>query len=1674
MDPNQPEITVYPQPKEELPPPVSITPTLPTLPDAVAQQRAYKASQGLGFIGKTYDSVLQDIVNGQEEHARASAAADLDFRKSQVAHDLITHMVNEKQGPLTNEDIASVIENAKPGTTNPETVFEAYYGKKYMNELKNTAKRTEGNLLDKAAADMPVQTQALTALADESATKREYLTTKLQNLAAQYKDQNILGKKGFDFLKNFLPGYEQFNVRSGGVDDVGFFQGGAQGENYDEQRMKLYSLPMDQFKAQIDRVIGSLNDGVAGGNTQTAMKFLGEMLGRSLTDKYLDNIMSVVDVASIPGITAGVKGISRIARGAQLAEVKGAIKDTLKAAAADPTDTAAVVEATGDIRTAAVEKSAQNIAAKLERPDVVDQQVVDGMMTGWKTAAVEMEPKGNTNLSNELARRIQDRFTRLGDKVVDAIKNMIRVERVPVIRVTKDMSTLIKAGIEKNFSTDVTNNIIDMDMIYREPFSNTWHVEIKFGDSTLGQWTSQHAAESWAEHQGFMDYEAVRKGLGYHIVWRKPLNETDDLFRDILLKTSSVNAVDGGLFKSLSKFARGSEDTLSIAERANRKAVAYGRSYILKQNQEDAKLVEDLVNGKVTHDPYTGEKYSRPVYLTVYKNKRYLDWQRIVEQTAHIEDEATGIPGRFYKDLGELEYAYRRTLGRSPDAVEAQAYFAYRNMMEMDRVLRTVASARNKYRTGTMQYKIPTIKDAEGNVIDTPFFEAIQLKAVPTGHGAILSIKGDIKTSRFDRIDGYGQKTMEAMQKAVAEGRAQILQIYDASLKPLRGLFPSVGDRKVSYVYMEGAFQNKNISWADQVTSRGGYHMDPDYQHFVKQAIVNPDMFGTGKNRVFNHWYEGDRTLLGVKLPAMGQGFADRMNKIRELIKAGDIDGAKALHGDGKNGVPWTWDEFGTRFFGKRVDGIMRHPELNLDEPFEVVHRDSKIMDKDTALQERYRYFDDKGIEHTTLIDGTRSGPAKQYEVPYTQERDNVDFREVLNNGTHTAPDYQLGAGKFIDPVPALNAALNKVANSILADDYKIFSMEHWLQRAKQWMNIEPNDLRGAPFYYFTNAFEHMKKEMPEDMWLSLKSDWRKINQFIGARSEVDSFLEASAQKLSDSLYEHGRDQLALIPNHLLPYAKDANAWMRSMAFHLYMGLGSVAQLPIQMSTYVQIFGLAGAKYASSGTNAALFTMWSRVNKNPEILSALDARIVKVSNMVPGMAKWKPGDLTESLKLLDHTGFGNVGSEYAMLDYLNTPTIATSTTQRYLDAGKWFFTQGERMTRWGAWHTAYREFRDVNPLKSIGNVELQSILERADMLNINMSRASSSEMQHGVFALPMQFFTYVQHLGETFWSKRLGDTLGERNLVRARMLGYNAALFGVPGMVGTMGLPLGDNIKKYAMEHGYVVGDKWLTPLIEGGLATAIAAISGGGDIHKGTMYNIADRYGQQGVTSVKQMLFGDKGFWGLLGAAPNALINTITSFSGFARWGVSLMKGELDESMMPTDKALTDVLNNAAAFNHTRQYLIALKSGEIISKNEGLIETGVSAKDATMRYLFGLTSAGAQNLRDKEEIITARKDNAAYGEKKFVEYMHSYMRNKKDQNDGQAEEDRKMAYLYLKLYVPQELFAQALSRVADKDNIIDSVDWSFGFKDVMPDQANTMIESARRTQQYKNIRQGN
>lgn len=1595
-----------------------------------AQERALRVSLAFPDYASEYKYVYDNIIKGDENLIRQELAAKTARARSQKAESLIKHIAANVTGtPLTSEQVKMIrdsVDNARKPPT-PDSIIEEEFSKSWLGQLDHTALKYPAGDYASAKNDLPGSVyNNLFDRTSVGVARKEYAESLLNDVSDMAKNQGW-GGYAWDHLKRFLPGYTDVQLR-GIAAGVGMLEGGSLGANLAAQRAHYLNLPFDQYKAVMRKDVMDL----AAANVGLAKDFAHAMVGLSTPESMLASATTPLDVSMIPGIKIGKALTSAMARRiGSYNTVRETLIDTGKEVGREIPSKAAMAEASGDVGAAAVMRVAASGVGRNPTRDAIETAI-----SGFKFR-LEQITQNPGSASRELVTRIKDNLELAIKGLSEQLGEGSRVLRTnldaPTIEAIKDKLVSAYPGTSNNISDIGAKHVYDNA-------TNTHHVTWNFQKNDGELWMRYTDAYNWAQYHKISPELIKRKGAGYYIEMFRPFNETDDLVRDGLLKLPVNDKFEQGMnrwINAFTAFVRSPNDVQSPLNNWNREIATYAPAKFFEIAKANVQAVQDLAKS-----------------WEFGSKTRMEDWNRVLKASRTLPGH-DGVPGKFFHTIGELEDFYRTGLKRPPDDKEIAAYFAYTSQMEYDWALRNIAEYRHKARVGAEQHQF--MLRAPGGNIKSGYVDGVLKHSVPGGSDPVL-VTGTKAGDEKIYHGGWStipKKLREKLTEEVNNGRQRNIELYDTVSRPLNGFGEKIGNDFVRYVISPNV-ETKPLNYV-QIARREGGHFEHDHDFAVKQAKVVPRK--TAKS--VEHRYEGDETAFFASNGEMGRQFTKQLEKVRVALRNGDEAAAKAV-AIAKDGVPIEWEVVSSWFKATGKGGKKIAARFSLDEPFVLVGKGQTVLGMNDELIKRYP---------KTFKDATREGNlAAQYNVEYTQAREAHGIGEVVNRGTYKEPAYVLEPAKLVDPMVIMNRSMSRMINSTFMDDYKISAIEHWIQKAKPFLDASPSEIKYQPFHYFNSP--KWKVDAPKDEVSRLIAQRWQMNNFIGTPGFNDKLLTSFGQALQDAAYKTGSKVLEATADKIAS-VRDPVAFLRYGTFHFKLGMFNPAQFLIQSQTYVTMLAIAGPRNAISGTYATFLHQLSRANKNPEIMNKLDEMYTRLR--MPGMSRPKPGELKESIQEMEKTGFGHVGGEYALIDQSFNPQLVRTGVSRFLDAGTMFFRSAERNVRYGAWHIAFREFREEFPTAIIGQLERAKILDRADLLNQNMSRASQSILNKGPLSLTTQFLTYQMRMAELFLGKRLGETTGERNLIRARILAINAMMYGVPMAAGVTGFPLSDTIRKASVQNGYVVGENWLRSAIEEGVLAWITAMATGEgwDSRKGTWMSYGPSWGTQGLTTTMEALRSDKPWWRLVGgAAFSTMADTWESMDGFTAAMGSLIRGDGKFEMKIEDGL--DVLRSISAFNKGTQVYKAWNMHKWMSRKDIYI-TDTTLSSAVYMSLLGLHPTEVDDMHAKVVSVKDMKEEEKRGLNFFKQ---EYQRGLQSYRDGKVEEGEKFmrrARWGLELYgYPLHKMGDAIA-IANKDyeSMVNQTDYSMYIKNPPAGKEDEYLSTYQRAIKLQQQRRG-
>jgi len=423
---------------------------------------------------------------------------------------------------------------------------------------------------------------------------------------------------------------------------------------------------------------------------------------------------------------------------------------------------------------------------------------------------------------------------------------------------------------------------------------------------------------------------------------------------------------------------------------------------------------------------------------------------------------------------------------------------------------------------------------------------------------------------------------------------------------------------------------------------------------------------------------------------------------------------------------------------------------------------------------------------------------------------------------------------------------------------------------------------------------------------------------------------------------------------------------------------------------------------------------------------------------------WKPGEWLESHNLMKKIRLDLVEGEAGVIDMHSNPVMFQSTFGKFLDKGTVFFKESERAVRINAWHVAFKEFRDKNPTKVIGNTEINEILRRQELLSVNMTRSSNANWQRGLTGPMTQFMGYQARIAEQL----LGKQLSTAEKIRVGVT--YAGLYGIPVSLGAatfMQIPGAsqDDIRKYALANGIDANSGVAGVAMNGIPAALISWMTSDENGQGGYQFNLGQRVGPGGLPTLKDLVNGDKTiFETVLGAGYSIGKDFLTQV--FPEDGDIL--GAMTDAPGKTISDYANVFSTVSTVNNTNKLLWALFTQRNMTRN-GVDLGEIDTTSAVIRFLTGLEE---QRFMDNLLKLDTLADLKEYNKQIAKEYRDQYRRAMKLPTGSPEREEAKKKMRALLEGVDKKTKETILWQARQPDKPLDeSVDKSFKEKVLEP-----------------------
>lgn len=1136
--------------------------------------------------------------------------------------------------------------------------------------------------------------------------------------------------------------------------------------------------------------------------------------------------------------------------------------------------------------------------------------------------------------------------------------------------------------------------------------------EVKMGKPTAELFKSRSQAANYGTRLYGLsprEFKIMQQGSGFYISIPRVVDETQDVARSLMVTTS--NRTDNGIVNAFAGYILTPDGQMSELANANRKLATYAPGEMHRLWQEAADEIRTLPRAE------------RKELVELWKANR--DWEG-------VDKEGNPIRGQFHDNVYELEAAFQKRFKKLPSEGQVGAYFEYLRLYDTDYVLRNLALHRDVGRLGLEKTRLFTHFDNDGqtDIMPSRWFASKEIDKLPLGEQGedwgVFIYDDSAKGGQFHLRSQLTKDILDDIHDKQTNHGYKLLEMGNPLEKPLRSVVGN--DETVNFALVKN-FEKVKYDWAI-LPKRPGGHVDYDMKYFTKQPrIRRSDASGVNRNI-----YEGDTALLAHDTEAEAKQLSEAVERARQMLRQGTPDDVLEdfLH----KHTPFDLDQW-KAFFKERQgkNGEIIPPKYNIDDPFTHTFSGRNTFDMD--------HFKAKAEEYPNFVDAIRSkynifanGVDKKYLGARDPDLPAVDI------GDGERPYMALAKPRLIDPLDSLNSSMANAIRSRYLNDLKVFHTESFIEEFANVMDlskVSKADLRRNPVYYLHNPV--WDTELSNFGQLQAAKNYRRAAlNLLGTDSWIGEFVKWSQEKMVSSVYNAKGQKAAefVTAKKLLPSEVDPVKYARGMAFHEKLGLYNVKQFFTQAQSIANVAAIEGPVVAMQALPKMIAARWLALTEDENVIRGVAAKF--------GLDQ---GDFLESYAELKKTGFYNVGGETSAKDDFFDPQLIQGPVGKFLEWGTTFFKEGERAARLTAWFAAFSNWRVKNPTKVLTNSDRALILNRADMLMTNQSRASNSTIQHGIGSVPTQFWSYQWRLSELILGKRL--TTSER----LRLITTQAAMYGIPiGLSAAVAVPFYDTFRQAALERGINMDDKQIQAFHDGLVSTAISAATG-------EQYNFSQTYGPGGLSIIKEIANGDKTLVDLvIGASGQVALDNIKALGTGVEYLHSLFT--FDQKDGPTMADILDVTKNISSVNSLLQAWSMYNTGRYITKNGNVLIKDATATDAFMQAFFGLQK---NEVGDTMRMINSMEQQKEFEEKyrkEVLKYYRQSMHYRADGNDKEADVALKKAQAALVAggFRPDQFGEIAKRAASQNESLFESMQKKF-VKQAPPSQYQQRLEEA-------------
>ncbi len=1501
-----------------------------------AEERASKVAVAIGTQDYSPEDIKHKVKNNQTHELQVYAAAKgsmaAEARKERILQNWIAERAQKGLGAPTEAEVSLVRGlSQKEALASPEelsTILE----RRYAEELSNrTAANSKAYQEAEAQNDPSVIDRVDSALMgfERHVANNEIIVKELEEAKEAVKQQSwgeYIPEWTLNNLVPFYKWYKNHNLAAAAKASAVL-----PGENLQQQIDYLRSLQPSKLKSELARIKQYFLDPNNGqtdpytnqppgaSNWQLWLDYVEALQTYGATQRVQANAGAILDTADL-ALTLGAgkvaigaaKGAAKIvAKKAPAEVVEQALEDVAKESIKRNVKTEDMLVVVGQPADATLTQAAKIEATKGGPIDLeAVQKIADnGLMSILNPQKIVDDPA--SRLTAVEAKKLSESLEKTGRQLVDALDSYNPVARID--DGSAAFSRAVSEGVEtfgKFHNVNPQNGIIDVVPVHQTKNGrNVNSIQIDLGRADRTLFETHEEAFYYAQTK----YNFKK---GDYSIEQKGNNFFLRTERDLNETAPTVRDV-------LVDTANKDVDSGNLGSSFFR-ALRNPDMFLSEATTEVRKIASN--SGAAFQDAVQqAAKDLNKLFLTLPKSERRESGERLSRFISRMQDEdhpVTKVPGRYSNTIGEFQTDFLKHTGRMPSAFEAEMYFKWRQLMDFDYMLRNAQIYTSKARIGVMEHKFYLKETLEGPLKQTAAVEGRPLKGAPrlTKESHAVLIIDENGTRRLIEPLERGRKTNRTELTKLEEQGYKFIQVFDPLDENVRALSATLkNDRPFNFIAAKDVEQSR-LSYR-QLAYREGGHREYAATSYVKQ----PQIISGSNGRKY---YVGDLTFSGHGIRGEAEAFAKTMETARQkmVAKAADFDSFV------RNNLDMSPAAFKAQFGKGRP--------FREDMPFFSVERNNTWKN---------RHKDE--YERSGLIDFTDSSfnMAHGTNVKFGQQRDEGLFNYSKTN----SPVWSKKPAETLDPLGSINRNLGNLRDAAVFNDYKLRMAEQFIEQYADVLKASKEELRQAPGAHLMSPV-WKETGVDQNKLAAAKQVHQSISLLVSNPSTVRNVWQASRDSLIDWVYKSNPKAAEYMDNSFIFRTRDPVGFLRAATFHSTLGMFNPNQLFLQAAAFNNMLAISPRHAAQSF---------------PDVIAAMLLKYNDKEEIVKHLAKKGSKDFEEMFYELRKSGFNVVKGNHAYLDDISDPKVVSTKLGDALDFSTIFFRKGEEFQRTAAYAIAWREFKSSNPGVVVDDSVRRKILARADDLSMNMTNASNSNLQNTAGVLPLQMTSYVFRTMENFWTSMLQTpnakfTRGEA----VRLLGANMAMYGIPAGGGiALGFwPWYDQVEESAAARGIDLEKNGWTKLAMNGVYEAFFNWATSGD------WNVASRYGPNGIPSIKDMIEGKSGAEAILGVSGSVLKRFWQNTAPFQYKLSSIFDAEGEDfKLTPSD--FIEPLKTISSINAFDRAFVAMTFNQYLTKTGQVLQRDFEGVDAYGAMLLGLTPKEISTYYNRAKILSSQ-----------------------------------------------------------------------------------------------------